>query len=190
MKNGIITEEDKIYDIIKKYPELKNVLISINPIYKRLSNPIMLNSVAKITAVKEAAKIGKIYTKQLLLELNEAIGKREEFINITKKTLFKAESNILDKTFGNNSENRTKPNWLKKFKSAKILDYTKTDEEPFLKVTQLASTLTKNEGFILLQNFEPIPLINYLKSLGFEVFTNQKTENKYKIYFYKIKNGG
>ncbi len=188
MASDIITEDMTVYQVIKKYPETKDVLIKMNPVFKKLNNPIMFNTVAKVTPLKKAAQVGKIYIKQMLLELNEAIGKREEYLSETKKNIFKAKNEMLNMQF-NNGRKKEKPDWLSKMRDTKVFDYSKTDEEPFLKVTNFASTLDINEGFILKQNFEPLPLINYLQRLGFDYYTEKVDNNIYKIYFYKVKQG-
>ncbi len=187
MKNGIITEEDKIYDLIIKFPQLKDTLIKMNPVFEKLNNKIAFNTVAKVTTVKTAAKIGKIYLNQFLLELNESIGKEKEFLKYKKKELNRVKGEVLSETFG--IENKEPPVWLDNTEGFKIFDYSERDEEPFLEVTRYASLLKLNEGFILIQKFEPLPLINYLGKLGFDYFTDKLDNSKYKVYFYKTNQG-
>lgn len=72
---NLIAENDKIYEIVKKYPEMKDVLIKISPKFKKLNNPVMINTVARRTTVKKAAQIAGIDIEEMLDRLNKALKK-------------------------------------------------------------------------------------------------------------------
>jgi hypothetical protein len=75
IKMNLIAENEKIYDIVKKYPEIKNILIKISPKFKKLNNPVMFNTVARKTTVKKAAQIAGIDIEEMLDKLNRALEK-------------------------------------------------------------------------------------------------------------------
>jgi len=72
---NLIAENDKIYEIVKRYPEMKDVLIKISPKFKKLNNPVMVNLVARRTRVKKAAQIAGIEVEEMLDKLNKALKK-------------------------------------------------------------------------------------------------------------------
>ena len=70
------------------------------------------------------------------------------------------------------------------------LDFEEIDarlfEGDFLQqIMNTARALKPNTGLKLIQSFEPLPLINVLKGIGFEHFTEKKGNEKYIVYFYK-----
>jgi len=181
---GLITEEDTVYDVITKYPQLKEVLVKISPKYKRLYNPVLFNTVAKVTKLKKAAEVGNIYIKEFLYQLNSAIGKGEEFLNYFKSQIPKMQEEFLKKQFSK-VENKNKPDWFEKSASFKILDAREIKGEPFAHIIEFANSINKGEGFILIQSFVPAPMINYLETFGFESYTEKINENEIRVYFFK-----
>jgi len=47
-----------------------------------------------------------------------------------------------------------------------------------------AKSIGDNEGFILIQKFEPLPMINMLEEMGFEHYSEKLPSDDYKIYFH------
>jgi len=175
----LISEEDKIYDIVTHYPELKERLLSLSKKFQKLNNPLVFNTVAKITTVRKAAEVGKIYINEMLYQLNDAIGLGNKFLEEKKKAIF-------NKTIHSNTSetSREKKEWLSKGSNFPIFDFIEKDE-PFQDILQIAQNTEKGNGFIILRPFEPIPIIGYLNTLGFEHYTEQEGEKRFKIYFYR-----
>lgn len=71
----LITKNDKIYGIVKENPAIKEVLIKIAPGFKKLNNPILFKTVARVTTVEKAAKMAGIKVEDLLERLNNNIEK-------------------------------------------------------------------------------------------------------------------
>ena len=184
---GIITEEDTVYEVLTKHPELKEVLIKISPKFKNLQNPVLFNTVARVTSLGKASKIGNIYIKEMLYELNEAIGKSGEFLTYFKSQIPKMQEEFLKKQFGTGVAGNEggKPAWMEKSAGFPEFDARKVDGEPFTFIMDKAGSVVSGGGFVLVQKFEPAPIINYLQTQGFESFTDKKNENEVRVYFYK-----
>jgi len=58
-------------------------------------------------------------------------------------------------------------------------------KDPFELIVKKAQSIEPGQGFVLIQAFEPTPLINLVTQMGFETFTQKEEELKYRIYFYK-----
>jgi hypothetical protein len=52
----IITSNDKIATVLKEHPELKGKLIERSPRYKRLENPLVFKTVARVASVSDMAR--------------------------------------------------------------------------------------------------------------------------------------
>ena len=85
MKSHLITAEDTIYDIITRYPETKKRLLELSPRYEKLNNPVLFETVARFTTVQKAAQMVGIYLREMLYQLNDAIGLGEEYLQKEKE---------------------------------------------------------------------------------------------------------
>ena len=70
-----ITNGDKIYDIVKEYPALKEILIRISPEFSKLNNPVVLETMGRVATVEKAAEMADIDVEDLLEQLNNNIKK-------------------------------------------------------------------------------------------------------------------
>lgn len=172
----LIKENDKIYDIVTKYPEVKERLLSLSSKFQRLNNPAIFNTVARLTTVKKASEVAGIYINEFLYELNDAIGLGKEFLEFKKKDIFSKKEAYLKK------ENDVKPEWANNLKDFIVKDVREIGE-PFFEVVEFSK---KNNNFCIIQSFKPVPLITYLETLGFESYTEFK-DNAYYIYFHRVK---
>ena len=61
MKNKIeITPSVTIDALLKAYPELEEVLIGIAPPFKKLKNPILRRTIAKVATIRQIASVGGV----------------------------------------------------------------------------------------------------------------------------------
>lgn len=174
----MITPDMKIYNIVKQYPELMDVLIEQSPKFVKLKNKVVFNTMAKITNVYDAAKIGSLKTEDLLLALNKAIGKEQEFLN------HKAENMITEENKLSFSENNS-VSWQDLIDTFKVIDARELGDDAFSRIMDLAKIINQGEGFCAIQKFEPIPLFNALERRGFEHYTIKISDEEYRAYFYK-----
>jgi len=69
----LITAKDKLYDIFKIHPELKEVLINLSPKFSKLNNTLLFHIAARRTTVRDAAGVAKLYLREMLYRLNQAV---------------------------------------------------------------------------------------------------------------------
>lgn len=62
--------DDKIYDLVTQYPEIKAVLISLG--FDQITNAKMLNTVARFMTLRKAARSKQINYETLTKAFNEA----------------------------------------------------------------------------------------------------------------------
>lgn len=181
--NGkLITAEHKLYDIIKIHPELKEVLINLSPKFSKLNNMLLSQIATRRTTVRDAAGVAKLYLREILYRLNQAAGMGDEFL-----ALQKSQSQGLIQDFLKKEQPQGKqaavPDWLDRARNFPIQDVRQDNEDPFAKVNKLADSIAEGQGFCLVQKFEPLPLIRYLKSRHFIHYTEKINEDEYRIYF-------
>lgn len=75
--------------------------------------------------------------------------------------------------------------WLKNKESFVEFDVRPLKGNFLLAIIKKAKGIAKEEGIAIVQNFEPIPLYNTMKNLGFEYHTDKKEEGLFVSYFYR-----
>ena len=73
----IIKGKTKVKDAFNEHPELKEVLISISPKFKKLNDSMIFRVVSRWATFNDVAKIGKISICELLHKLNDTIGNED-----------------------------------------------------------------------------------------------------------------
>jgi hypothetical protein len=71
-----ITPDTKVAELLDHYPELEDVLIGLAPPFKKLKNPILRRSVAKVTSLRQAAAVGKISIHDTVNQLRSIVGQQ------------------------------------------------------------------------------------------------------------------
>lgn len=165
-----ITPETKVSDLLNNYPELEDKLIEIAPPFKKLKNPILRKTIAKVTTLRQASKVGGVSLAELINQLRITAGQGEIKVEENKK------------------ENLQKPGWVLE-ENIKITYDARIDLEngshPIAKVTKEILTLNENEIYLLITPFLPGPLIDIVKEKGFEVFSENKSFDE--VYTYIVK---
>jgi hypothetical protein len=167
----IITPQTKIAELLDVFPELENVLIDLAPAFKKLQNPILRKTVAKVTSVRQAAAIGKLPVDVVVNKLRGIIG---------QGTL----ENI------QNSPNlpKDKPGWLTEDKIKVRFDASEmiaAGGHPLTQVMQDLKDWKSGDIYELTTPFLPAPLLDKVKEKGFQVWSNEVTPGNFKNYFFK-----
>jgi len=76
-------------------------------------------------------------------------------------------------------------NWREQLEFFPELNVIGMLNDPFELIVKKAQSIKPGQGFVLIQAFKPVPLINLVTQMGFESFTQKEDELKYRIYFYK-----
>jgi hypothetical protein len=76
MEPIIITPKIKIHDLLEAYPELEETLIQAAPQFKKLKNPLLRKTIARVTSLGQAAVIGGVKVEELINTLREAAGQQ------------------------------------------------------------------------------------------------------------------
>ena len=75
--------------------------------------------------------------------------------------------------------------WQERKAAFDILDVRTMTTDPFDIIIKKAYEVEEDSGFVLIQRFEPYPMINMLSEMGFEHLTEQKSPFEFWIYFHK-----
>jgi NitT/TauT family transport system substrate-binding protein len=79
----MIEQNDKIADVLTRYPFLKEKLIAKSPKFKNLNNPVVFNTVGKFARITDVAKVSGENLENLLHFLNEEIRIQNQYKSFT-----------------------------------------------------------------------------------------------------------
>lgn len=154
-----INLQTKIADLLTAYPQLEDRLIGISPLFAKLQNPILRRTVAKVTSVQQAASIANIAPPTLVQQLREVAGLPVE-----------------DMSTAVDSQDSTKNlTWLNidsiaiRYNAIPVIE---AGESPMQKILQLSSQLQSGEILQVSTPFYPAPIIDILRSKGYNVWSN------------------
>lgn len=150
----------KVSDLLDAYPHLGDTLLELSPAFSKLRNPILRRTVAKVTTLQQAAKVAGISPILLLETLRQAAGLPIDGSN---------ESIDIE------NEQKDKPEWFDetnitiRFDARPIIE---SGENPMQEIIRLSKELQNNQIMELTAPFKPVPIMDLLKSKGFEVWYN------------------
>jgi hypothetical protein len=166
----LITPDIKIHEMLTEYPQLEDKLIEIVPVFVKLKNPEIRESIAKVTTLKQASVIGGV-----------SVGK---LINRLRMAANQGDAELAREINSGNS----KPPWVL---SGKIeVEYDACEDlengvHPVNKVINETAELGDYSLYLLVTPFTPAPLIDMLVHKGFEVFSEERSSGKVYTYIKK-----
>ena len=164
-----ITPQTKVGELLKAYPELEEKLIELAPQFKKLKNPILRRTIARVTSLKQAAAVGGIPVDSIVNTLRKEAGQEEMSVHEAAE------------------KSSEKPSWMEESKIANSFDARPVIEQgghPLEKVFKETTKLEKGEIYELITSFYPAPLVDKIKERGFAHWS-QEEGGIHKNYFMK-----
>jgi len=167
-----INKDTKISEIIKRNSKAIEVIASVNRNFKKLENPFLRKLFASRVSIKDAAKIGGTSVNDILKKLEE-IGFKIE-ISENKNELAE--------------QNNTK--FMKKDKVVKldVRPILETGTDPYHAIMETLKTMNNDETLLIINTFEPVPLLNKLKNQGYEYEVKRTNEDTVHTFLTKSEN--
>ncbi len=166
-----ISPSTKVYDLLNTYPELEETLIGIAPPFKKLRNPILRKSIAKIATLKNISSVGNIPLNELINKIKKAVGQK-----------------VTDEQYEDEEYFKTRPDWFSIDKISVSINEEKSknkDQMTIVAILKEVRNLKKGEIIELITTFLPAPGIDIMKSKGYSVWTVKEEDNLIKSYFLK-----
>lgn len=166
----IITPDIKIHELLETYPELEDVLIEISPLFVKLKNPVLRRTIARVTTLKQASVVGKVSLNDMINKLRAAAGQAPAEI-------------ITDSV-----QQKEKPGWAN-YDNIKI-EYDAREDldngiQPLNRVVRETKEFQQGEKYLLITAFVPVPMIELLKTNGFECYSEIISAKEVRNYFLK-----
>ncbi len=169
MTNIDINPSTKVHDLLEAYPELEETLIKMAPVFKKLKNPFLRKSVAKIATMKHISSVAGIPLNVLINNLRTAVGQP------AAKDSYDDENYFLDQ-----------PDWFSHDKISLSINEDKLEDKNQMTLVTIlleAKNVKKGEIIELITTFLPAPGIDILKSKGYSVWSKRLENGLVKSYF-------
>lgn len=166
----IITPDIKIHELLDTYPELEDIFIEISPLFKKLKNPVLRRTIARVTTLKQASVVGKVSLNDMINKLRTAVGQVPE--EIIPETSMQTEKPV----WANNENIKIE------YDAREDLD---NGIQPLNKVIRETKDFKPGEKYLLISAFIPAPIIELLKNNGFEYYSDVINEKEVRNYFLK-----
>lgn len=164
-----ITPDMKVAALLKDFPDLEEVLIDIAPAFKKLRNPVLRRTVAKITSLRQAARVGGVTIGEVVNRLRVAAGQEAQWEKDGEKTDATAE----------------RPSWVDDCE-VEVFDARETIESgshPLSQVLGAVNKLAPGQAYAIITPFLPAPMIDKVQAKGFLTWTDQKGPDHFVTYF-------
>ena len=166
----MITPRTKILEILTQYPELEPVLIEKIPAFKKLQNPILRKTVAKVATVQQAAAIAGIDVNELVKFLRQQTGQECGQDSATE---------ALDLHY-------SRPDWFSMENISGSFDVRpllSAGDHPVHEVISRLKPLQHGQILSVTFPFLPVPLIEKATSLGYAHWIDNSDMDALVIHF-------
>lgn len=140
--------------------------------FKKLKNPVLRKTIAKVTSLKQAAAIGNVALPTLINELRKVVGQE-----------------LLVKSEKQSSTLVEKPGWVIE-ENIKLSYDAREDLEngvhPVSKVVKDIETISGDEIYLMVTPFIPLPLIDIVNKKGFAAHSEKSEENKFSTFIKRM----
>ena len=168
-----ITPKTNINALLEAYPQLEKFLMELNPKYKKLKNPVLRRTVARIATLTQVAMIGGY--------------KPLELVNLIRKELGQPPLSESGEAEPTNDAEDAKPDWVSG-EAAAVIDagaLLEAEKNPLAEVRKAMKSLEPGQTLRLDTDFLPAPLIDTFREDGIPVWTEKLGENEYHTWLLK-----
>jgi len=169
----VIAPSTKIRELIEAYPHLEEILVEMAPAFRKLKNPVLRRTIARVTSLSQAAIIGNIDVSDMVNQLRQAVGQEPSELANNKK------HEMMDKQSA----------WFKTEMITETIDarpMLEAGQHPVNEVFGSLSRLNEGEILMLVTGFIPMPLVDKARDKGYQVFYKQKEKDEFYTYFTRV----
>ncbi|MDT8325448.1 MAG: DUF1858 domain-containing protein [Bacteroidota bacterium] len=156
-----ITPKTKVGALLDAYPELEDVLIDMAPAFRKLKNPVLRRTIAKVATLQQAALTGDVPVGTVIRRLREAVGQETGDWPVTSST--------------GQSPAEPPPSWLHAVPTEEIDAGPMIDrgENPLHEAIAAVARMPGGAILRIRAPFYPAPLVDTLRGMGNDVHTEE-----------------
>ena len=169
MNKLIITPKTKIHDLLEVYPQLEDVLIETAPQFKKLKNPRLRKTIARVTTLRQASLIAGLNAEDVVNTLRKEVG----------------QDNLSGLTGETEKYNTARPDWYDENAVVNTInagEMLNNGEQPVHEVLAQVKKLGDDEILEVIAPFVPAPLLDKTISMSYKHWVHQEKANEVYIY--------
>lgn len=171
-----ISATTKISALIKANPGSIEAIVAINKHFEKLRNPILRKILASRVTIADAAEIGGCSINDFFEKLIPLGFVVASDLSISANTQPTA---------------KVRPAFMQKINTGNTITLDvradlASGKDPFQRIMDTLSSLPQDKFLLIINTFEPVPLINVLKRKGFEYYTKEFQKDLFHTYFRNI----
>ncbi|MBZ5659500.1 MAG: DUF1858 domain-containing protein [Acidobacteriia bacterium] len=169
-----ILPSTKVAVLLDHFPELEDVLIGLAPPFRKLKNPILRKSVARVASLRQAAAAARMDVRDLVNRLRASVGQEN----------LPGEAASADAV----SYFSPRPEWFDPSRIVASIDEQMSDPNkmPVVTLLQRAATLKPGEMLELITTFLPAPGIDILRKKGLQVWSVEDDTKRVRTYVLRL----
>ncbi len=172
----VINADTRISSLLKQHPEALDAIVSISPKFNALRNPVLRKIMAGRTSIAAAAKMGGCTVA--------------DFYNKLLPLGFEVENNPAEEASTSQTPKNAKPAFLQQLNQDALLTLDvrpviEAGNDPLTRIQAKLKSLEPHQALLIINSFEPIPLIKLLNRQGFESFVENSDPALFHTYFYR-----
>ena len=152
-----ITPDTKVSELLKEFPQLEEMLKQFSPAFAALKNPVLRRTVARVTSLQQAAKVGGVN----IVEMVDAL--RKEAGQPPIGDSFCPDSEDIRIPFSEKAPEKVVTHRLD------VRPIIEAGDHPKDQVLALANELKNGDCMEFISSFPPTPLIDLLQKKGYTV---------------------
>jgi hypothetical protein len=167
-----ILPETKVAALLDHFPQLEDVLIGMAPPFKKLKNPILRKSVAKVASLRQASAVGRIPIVELVNRLRAEVGQAP----LASTDVAESDSYFTEQ-----------PDWFDRAKIVVSIEEAAADpnQMPLVPLLEKSNALEPTQILELITTFLPAPGIDIMREKGFLVWVEQESPEVIRTYISK-----
>lgn len=167
-----INANTKIASILKELPTALDAIVSIDPKFEKLRNPMLRKVLASRTSIAMASKMAGC--------------KAQDFFDKLKPLGFEIDA----ETAAIIEEKGELPDFVKALKKEQIIDFDVREllasgKDPLTLILDKIKSIEAGQALKIINTFEPVPLIKMLEKKGYLVYADEINSDLIETYFYK-----
>jgi Domain of unknown function (DUF1858) len=153
----LITKDTRVAELLRDYPETEELLINMAPPFKKLRNPLLRRSVARVATLSQAAVVARLPARVLVDRLRAAVG---------QPPLEGNDDDDIDYL-------GPRPDWFDEAAVVTVLDESQLDPDvmPINPLLRAAKELAYGEIVQLVTSHVPAPGIDVMRRKGYLIWT-------------------
>jgi hypothetical protein len=166
-----ITPATKVADLLESWPELEELLIAQAPAFRRLRNPVLRRTVARVASLEQAAGVGGVPVRELVAALRRAAGIPD--------------AAAVEGDASGGSTPQAPPEWLDRGRVTDVLDaeaLLDAGEVPLTRVGARTRALGPGELLRIDSGFRPVPLVEALAKQGSRCFVRSARRGRFETF--------